>query len=431
MTRTWRESLAVYLEPRVLKILFLGFSSGMPLALVYWTLSAWLQEEGVTKTTIGVFSWAGSAYSFKFLWAPLIDRWSLPWLGNLLGRRRSWMLVSQLAVVGAILGLAQTQPGADLALTAIWSVVLAAASATQDIVIDAYRTESLTEEELGAGAANNTFGYRIAMLVSGAGALMIADAAGWAAAYSAMAACMMVGIATTLVIAEPAVGEQPATRSLRDTFYQSVWAPLAEFASRPQWLVILLFIAFYKYGDALLGVMANPFYLEIGFTKTEIALVTKAYGLAMTLIGVFLGGVLVARLGLLPALMVGGILQAATNLIYTAQAMVGHSIPMLACTISAENLAGGLATTAFVAYLSSLCNVAYTATQFALLSSIMALARTFFASGGGWLADHTSWPTFFVLTTVAALPGLALLAWMMRHFPSGGSRNQPAAVGEA
>jgi PAT family beta-lactamase induction signal transducer AmpG len=439
MPRSWSAALAVYLDRRVLSILFLGFSSGLPLLLVYSTLSAWLQEAGVSKTTIGFFSWASSAYALKFLWSPLVDRLPLPILTRHLGRRRGWMLLAQLGVIAAIVGLGNTDPARDLATTVLWAVVLAFASATQDIVIDAYRVEILEQAKLGAGAANYVFGYRIALLASGAGALILADRASWFWAYVAMAGLMVVGIATVLLNPEPREvisddthrrdqhvreflgrrGHLP--RLLRQAgawLHGAVIAPFADFMTRPAWIVVLLFIALYKYGDALLGVMANPFYLEMGFSKTEIGLISKGYGLVMTLLGTFVGGVLVARLGILRSLLLGGILQAASNLVFALQAYVGYSVPMLTATISVENFTGGVGTAAFVAYLSSLCNMAYTATQYALLSSLMAFARTFFASGGGWLADHLSWVSFFLLTTVAAVPGLLLLLWMMRRFPA-------------
>jgi PAT family beta-lactamase induction signal transducer AmpG len=438
MLRTWLRSLGVYRDRRVLSILFLGFSSGLPLLLVYSTLSAWLDEAGISKTAIGLFSWASSAYALKFLWSPLVDRLPLPVLTRLLGRRRAWMLLAQVAIIGSIIGLGRSHPAQDIMNTAFWAVLLAFASATQDIVIDAYRVEILEEAKLGAGAANYVFGYRIALLASGAGALILADRAGWLWAYTAMAGLMGVGILTVLLNPEPRelVSEETRRREervreflkrnahlprrLRETgawLHGAVVAPFVDFTSRPAWFTILLFIAFYKYGDALLGVMANPFYLEIGFSKTQIGLISKAYGLAMTLAGTFVGGALVAQMGILRSLLLGGILQAASNLVFALQAYVGHSIPMLTVTISVENFSGGVGTAAFVAYLSSLCNVAYTATQYALLSSLMAFARTFFASGGGWLADHMSWVTFFLATTIAALPGLLLLLWMMHRFP--------------
>ncbi len=418
--KTWIEASKVYLERRVLVIFLLGFSSGLPLLLVYSTLSAWLKESDVSLTMIGLFSWASTAYALKFLWAPLVDKMPVPVLSAWLGQRRSWLVLSQGMIVVTMIGLGGTEPQTELWSTALWAVLLAFASATQDIAIDAYRIESLPADQLGAGSANYVFGYRVAMLVAGAGALFIADGFGWFWAYVAMACLMAVGLATVLLNPEP-------TRALPESTSDNVglWAqindavlsPFLEFMGRPHWLMILLFVALYKYGEALLGVMANPFYLDIGFSKSEIAAISKGYGFAMTLLGGFAGGVLVARYGIMKALLYAGILQCVANLAFAAQAMVGYSLPMLAVTISIENLTAGMATTAFVAYMSSLCNVAYTATQFALLSSMMAFARTIFASGGGWLADHMDWTSYFVVTTFAAVPGLLVLVWLIKRLP--------------
>jgi PAT family beta-lactamase induction signal transducer AmpG len=443
----WRESLAVYTDRRVLAIFFLGFSSGLPLALVYSTLSAWLEESGVSLKTIGFFSLASSAYALKFLWSPLVDRLPVPGLTSTLGRRRGWMLLSQVLVAICMVGLGSTDPKTRLVATAAWAVALAFASATQDIVIDAYRVDVLAERELGAGAANIVFGYRVAMLVSGAGALILADRFGWHTAYVVMAALMGVGMLTTLLSPEPtevfreeaealAREEQreverfanlsPAMRRVAAWFHGAVIGPFRDFMRRPGWILVLLFIALYKYGDALLGVMANPFYLQMGFTKTEIGVISKVYGFVMSIIGSYIGGVMVARKGIYPALLTGGILQALAHLVFCAQAVVGHSIPMLTVTISIDNLTTGLATAAFVAYLSALTSVAYTATQYALLSSFMAFARTFFASIGGALADRLGWINYFVFTTVVAVPGLVLLVWMMKRFPIGQRRGAAA-----
>ncbi len=275
--KTWRESLAVYADRRVITIIFLGFSSGLPYLLVYSTLSAWLQTAGVSKTAIGLFSWASAAYAFKFLWSPLVDRMPLPILTKMLGQRRGWMVLSQVSVLAAILGLGSTDPTSNLMATAIWATVLAFAAATQDIVIDAYRVETLDTDQLGAGAGNITLGYRLGILAAGGGALIIANHAGWFWAYTSMAALMAVGLITTLVSPEPvrsteAVSHTQPTvgaRGIAVWVYRAVVAPFADFMARPNWLMILLFIALYKYGDALLGVMANPFYLEIGFSLDE------------------------------------------------------------------------------------------------------------------------------------------------------------------
>ena len=436
--QTWLQSAKVYLDRRVITVLFLGFSSGLPILLVYSTLSAWLSEAGVSKTAIGLFSWASIAYGFKYLWSPLVDRMPLPLLTNMLGQRRAWMILSQFAVIAAMLGLGSTDPASKLWLVAVWAVVLAFASATQDIVIDAYRVEILDIDQLGAGAGNIVLGYRIGMVAAGGGALVVADFAGWFWAYAAMAGLMGIGVITVLMSPEPKRVQTEESRQLEERgvafmerhahlpkklqelsawIYKAVICPFADFMTRPNWIVILLFIAFYKYGDALLGVMANPFYLEIGFSKTEIGVISKSYGVLMTIAGGLIGGIMVVRWGILRALLFCGVLQGLSNLIFAVQAYVGYSVPMLTVTISVENITGGMGTAAFVAYLSSLCNLAYTATQYALVSSFMAFARTIFASGGGWLADNVDWVSYFIITTGAALPGLALLIWMMRNFP--------------
>lgn len=412
--RSWRAALADFIDPRTARMLFLGFSSGLPMLLIYSTLSAWLKEEGIDKTTIGLFGAVSIAYSVKFLWTPLIDRLTIPLLGRWLGRRRSWMLVSQAGLAAALFGLGQTQPGVDFFPTLLWSCLVAFLSATQDMVIDAYRIEILSAEQLGAGAANVTLGYRVGMLVAGGGCLLIADQLGWHAAYTVMALLMGVGLVTTLVVAEPAAG---ATTAKKLDFRSGVIEPFLDFMRRPGWLLILLFVALYRYSDALLGNMANPFYLELGFTKTDIGLVSKVYGTALTAAGTFAGGLIYSRLGLARSLLVAGVAQAASNLFFVALAMKGPSISFLTLTISVENFASGFATVVFVAYLSSLCSVAYTATQYALLSSAAAVARTFLSSGGGWVADHVSWPMFFVITTLAGLPCLVLLLILMRRFP--------------
>ena len=415
---------AVYREPRVITILLLGFASGLPLALTYGTLTFWLAEAGIDKAAIGFLALVGSAYAWKFLWAPAIDSLPLPLLGRWLGRRRGWMLLWQVGLILSIVALGFSHPADDLWRTAMLAVVVAFCSASQDIVIDAYRIESLDEQQQGAGAAVYVIGYRIAMLVSGAGALLIADHAGWTAAYATMAALMLVGVATVLFSPEPRVSAQVTTegrRSLAEWLRTAVLQPLAEFLRRngpTTAALILLFIMFYKLGDALLGVMANPFYVELGFSATEVASVVKTFGLVATLAGGLLGGVLINARGILPALWVCGILQMVSNLMFAAQAQVGHSVAFLVLTIGLENLAGGMATAAFVAYLSSLCNLRYTATQYALLTSFMAQTRTLLASGAGVLAEHMDWVWFFVVTTLAAAPALGLLWWLARRAPA-------------
>ena len=433
--REWMRAAAVYREPRVLAVIALGFASGLPLLLTASTLAIWLAEAGVDKTTIGLFALVGVPYSLKFLWAPLIDRLRLPVLTRAFGRRRGWMLLTQFALMAALVGLGAAHPARDPALTALLALVVAFCSASQDIVIDAFRVEILEERQQGAGAAAIVFGYRMAILVAGAGALYLATVVSWFWTYATMAALISVGIVTVLLTPEPAGRpEQERGAAARRPgglaeagawIYEAVVAPFAEFMRRRGWLAILAFIVLYKFGDALAGVMANPFYIEMGFSKAEIASISKLYGLVATLAGGFLGGLLVSRWGIVPSLLACGLLQMLSNLMFAVQAVAGHDIGVLMLTISIENLSGGMGTAAFVAYLSSLCNVAYTATQYALLSSLMSVARTTFASPAGWIADQTDWVTFFLLTTVAALPGLLLLLWMTRRFPAA----RPAVAG--
>lgn len=431
-------ALRVYLHPRVAAFLFLGFASGLPLGLTGATLSARLERAGVSLTEIGLISLVGLAYSLKFLWSPVVDRVPLPLLTRWLGRRRGWMILSQLVLVGAIYAMASPDPATAGGLGEIvfWAMVVALASATQDIVVDAYRTEILSERQLGAGAADHVFGYRVAMLVSGGGALLVAEFGGWFLAYAAMALLMPIGMAAVFLNPEPEDPATPESRRLEAAavarlagmpsavrnagawIYGAVICPFAEFMTRPGWLAILLFVTLYKYGDALLGIMATPFYLRIGFSLAEVGAISKGWGFAVTMAGIAIGGWLVARHGILKSLLIGGFLQAGSNLVFAWQAWVGYSVPALFVTIGVENLTGGIGTIAFVAYLSSLCDRAYTATQYALLSSLAAAARTALSAGGGWLADETGWLMFFLLTTLAAVPGLALLFWIMRRYPA-------------
>jgi PAT family beta-lactamase induction signal transducer AmpG len=417
----WLSALAVYREPPVLVVLVLGFASGLPLALTGATLTFWVSEAGVDITLIGLLAWVGLAYSWKFLWSPAIDRLPLPFLTRALGRRRAWLLVIQVLLVLAILKLGLSDPAVDLGAMAFWAVIVAFLSASQDIVIDAYRVEILDEPQQGAGAAAITLGYRIAMFVSGAGALVLAQWYGWFAAYAGMAAMVVIGLIAALLYGEPRVSAAVMARTERDPvgwFRQAVLEPFGEFFARNGALtavVILLFIMLYKLGDALLGALTSPFYVELGFQKTEIATIAKSWGLVATLVGVLLGGAVVRSQGILRGLVICGIVQMVSNLIYIAQFHAGHDLRMLSVTITVENLSGGMGTAAFVAYLSALCNVSYTATQYALLSSFMAQARTFLSGFSGLLQKSLGWPDFILLTTVAAIPALLLLWWLQRR----------------
>ena len=420
-------ALAVYREPRLLAVLFMGFSSGLPLPLTLGTLSFWLAEEGVSRTTIGLFSLIGISYSFKFVWSPVIDRAGLPWVTRRLGRRRGWAIAIQILLIPAILVLAFADPRTDLHFTALAAVAVAFLSASQDIVIDAYRIELLRPEEQGAGAAATQWGYRFGLMAASAGALYAAAFGGFAVAYCIMAALMLVGIATVLMTPEPNSPHAAAPMAAGDGFQRAIqWiadamvAPFVDFMRRPGWAVILLFVLLYKFGDALAGVMANPFYVAMGFTKIEVANISKVFGVLATLVGLVAGGLIVFRLGAYRSLFACGILQMLSNLMYVAQSYAGHDPWMLALTIGLENFTGGMGSAAFVAYLSGLCNIAFTATQYALLSSLASVGRTVLSASGGWLADHFDWALFFALTTLAAVPGLLILWWLMRRFPKDG-----------
>ncbi|HEX6959597.1 MAG TPA: AmpG family muropeptide MFS transporter [Ferrovibrio sp.] len=434
--RAWLAAFAVYRDPRVLAIAVLGFASGLPLALTGQTLQAWLTESDISLQSIGLFALVGVPYTLKFLWAPLVDRLPLPVLTRLFGRRRGWLVLSQLLLMLAIAALAVSNPAEALVLTAICAVAVAFMSATQDIVIDAWRVEILEEQQLAAGAAAIVFGYRVGMLVSSAGALYLATLFAWPLVYIAMAALLAVGTITVLMVGEPAVkprgdaerriaGAQAwlagkphlsgAFAKLAAWLYASIAGPFLQFMTRRGWVSILLFVMLFKLGDSLAGALATSFYLNIGFTKAEIAEVSKLYGFAATMIGLFLGGWLMQAVGLYRSLWICGFLQMGSNLLFAVLAMQGHDLWFLALAVGFENLAGGMGTAALVAYLSALCDIAYTATQYALLSSLSAVARTVLSSYAGFVAAPLGWPVFFVFTTLAAIPGLLLLAWLTRR----------------
>jgi MFS transporter, PAT family, beta-lactamase induction signal transducer AmpG len=408
--RDWLASLAVYRDRRMVAILCMGFASGLPLALTGSTLAIWLAASHVSMTAIGLFAGVGLAYTLKFLWAPVVDRLALPLLTRTLGRRRGWALAIEAALALALLALGSCDPESAPALVALAAVVVAFLSASQDIVIDAYRVELLAEREQGAGAAATQVGYRIGMVASTAGALYLAHYLGWFWAYAVMAALLAVGMASVLMTREPA---QPPLQP-RATFESAVVAPFAEFLSRDGAWAILAFVVLYKFGDALAGWMSNPFYYVLGFSPIQIANVAKAFGLAASIAGVIAGGGVVYRLGVMPALLVCGVLQMLSNLMYVAQLWAGPDPAMLALTIAVENVTGGMSSAAFVAYLSRLCNPAFTATQYALLSALAAAPRTLFTAAGGWLVDQVGWARFFVLATALCLPSLLLLLWLMR-----------------
>ena len=436
MTRRmrWRRALAVYLTPQQIVIACLGFSSAVPLVLVLSVLSVWLAREGVDKGTIGLFAALGTPYVLKFLWSPLIDRLRLPGLSRRLGRRRAWLFVAQALVMLAIFGLGRSDPGAHVGLTAVMAFLVALSSATQDIVVDAYRIEILNDEEQGAGAAMINFGYRMGMIVAASGLLILADQLGFATVYQIAPALVLVGMAAAALYGEPRVRTTPEAERqeaeirsrLADSgrpgpwaetaaqIYMAVIAPFREFMARRGWALVLLFVTIYKLGDALAAVMISPLLVELGFTNTEIGLANKLVGVIALIAGGFVGGGLLAMAGMFRALLISGILMMVTNLFFAVLAVSGHSLPVLASAVALENFASGIGLTVFVAYLSGLCNLAFTATQYALLSSLTAVARTWLSTVSGYLAEALGWVPFFVATTLAAVPGLVLLVWLWR-----------------
>lgn len=448
--RRWLRDFAVYGEPRVARMVLLGFSAGLPLLLVLGTLSYRLRESGIDRTTIGFLSWVGLAYGFKWVWAPLVDRLPLPFLTGILGRRRSWLLLSQLAIMIGLTGMALTDPVAHLERLVLFALMVALASATQDIALDAFRIESAEQALQAAMAAAYQVGYRAAMICASAGALWIAAAfdpdestyqhAPWMIAYLVMVAMMMVGVFTVLFSREPQTkvpaetlererhaaaqfqsGALPAPLARLGTwFYSAVASPFLDVVLRYRWHAILLLalIATYRISDIVLGVMSNPFYRDMGFTKEEVAAVSGVYGVIMTLTGAVIGGVLSLRLGVMRVLFAGALMSAATNLLFAWLTTRGHDVGSLVLVISADNLSAGIASAAFIAYLSGLTNVAYSATQYALFSSIMLLLPKFIAGWSGLAVDTFGYEAFFTGTALLGLPVLVLV-WLAARFHSG------------
>ena len=432
--QNWHTAMMVYTERPVIVMVFLGFSAGLPFLLVFSTLSAWLRDSGIELATIGFFSWIGITYSIKFIWAPVIDRLPLPVMTRLLGKRRSWMLIAQLAIATGLLGLSRTDPLTTLYLITVFALVVAFGSATQDVSIDAYRIEIIEKEKQGAMAAAYVLGYRIALLVAGAGAFYLASFYSWSYAYLVMACLACVGIVTTLLISEP-LHDDHAGSSLESSLEQkmgidrnadlsgriSAWfvdaviSPFVEFFARNgrMALVILLLIGCYRLSDITMGVMANPFYLDMGYSKLDIANITKIFGFFMTIIGAGLGGLAVARIGIMKPLYAGAILVVLTNLLFVWLANQGTELVYLAIVISADNFSGGFAVAAFIAYLSSLTNQAYTATQYALFSSLMTLPAKILGGYAGVVVEMVGYSYFFLYAGLLGIPAIALVQYLL------------------
>jgi PAT family beta-lactamase induction signal transducer AmpG len=440
---TWGETLRVYLEPASLRMFALGFSAGLPLLLVLGTLSFRLREAGLDRTTIGYLSWVGLAYAFKWCWAPLVDRLPLPFLTRWLGRRRSWLLLSQFLIMASLVGMALSDPRTGLTMVVWCALAVAFASATQDIALDAFRIESADVRHQGALAATYQTGYRLAMIWAGAGVLWIAaraevapaasaigaapgvlyQQAAWTTAYLVMAASMLVGVFTVLFSREPVHVVLPPSKNAAEWLRSALVEPFAEFLKRygKQAVLILALIGVYRISDVVMGIMANPFYVDMGYTKDEVAAVTKVFGVIMTLVGAFIGGALSLKLGVMRVLMLGAVLSAASNLLFAWLAGHGHDVTALMLVISADNLSAGVASAAFIAYLSGLTNVSYSATQYALFSSMMLLAPKWLAGYSGAFVDAYDYPTFFTATACLGVPVL-LLVWLASRVAPVGQR---------
>jgi len=425
--QSWLKDFRVYLEWPCLRMLFLGFSAGLPLLLILGTLSFWLREAGIDRSTIGYLTWVGLIYAFKWMWAPLVDRLSIPVFTKLFGRRRSWLLFAQLLIILGLVGMASIDPKVQLTPIVWCALLVAFGSATQDIALDAFRIESADSDHQAALAATYQTGYRLALIWSGAGVLWLAaraetgvtsyDASAWQFAYLCMALSISVGVITTLFSKEPIRIELAKARNATAWLHQTLIEPFADFIKRYGWhaILILSLIAIYRISDVVMGIMANPFYVDMGYTKDEVAAVSKVFGVVMTLVGAFVGGVLTLRFGVMRILFLGAILSAVSNLLFAWLATQGHDLHGLVWVISADNLSSGIATAAFIAFLSSLTNIQYSATQYALFSSMMLLLPKWLAGFSGVFVDSFGYPYFFISTAIIGAPVLILI-WLTIHF---------------
>jgi len=399
--------LNIYLKPEVISMLFLGFSAGLPFPLVFATLTAWLASVEIGIAEISMFAWVGIVYAIKFLWAPIVDKLSLPLLSRLLGRRRAWMLSTQFAVLLGLLIISSVNPMENLSLFAVFSVLIAFASATQDIAIDAYRIEIINNRFQGAMAAAYQLGYRVAVLVAGAGTLYIAAFNTWNFAYKVMAFFMLVGITTTLLIREPSL-QSRKKGSAMTWLKEAVIEPFSEFFFRNGYwsIVLLIMIGMYRVSDLILGIVANPFFLDVGFELTEIASTTQVFGIGVTIFGAFVGGLAVAKYEIGRPLILGSILLVITNLFYIFLIGSGPDIRYLILTISVDNFALGFSGSVFIAFLSSLTSRKYTATQYALFSSLMTLPGKAISGFSGQFIETVGWYNFFLYAALAGVPAI-------------------------
>ncbi len=404
--RSWRETLSAIFSGRMLVALLMGFASGLPLLLTGSVLQAWLKDGGVDLTSIGLFALVGLPYTLKFLWSPLFDRFT-PWL---LGRRRGWLLLSQLALAAALFGLSLAQPGAgSLLWVSAAALLVALFSASQDIVVDAYRREALADDELGLGAALYVNGYRVGMLLAGAGGLILADLTSFRAMYQLMAAVMVLCTLVTVLAPEP-----PLPEGRPKTLLEAVFLPFSDYFTRDGAWLTLAFILLYKLGDTMASAISTPFYLDLGYSKTEIGTVVKLFGFWATIAGGTLGGVWILRIGMNRALWIFGLGQMLSTFGFVVLASVTPTLFALAAVVTVENFTAGLGTAAFVGFMAGLTDRRFTATQYALLSSLMGVPRVLASAPTGWIAEWLGWPGFFLLCTLIAIPGLVLLRWITR-----------------
>jgi PAT family beta-lactamase induction signal transducer AmpG len=384
----------------MLVTLLMGFACGLPLLLTISVLQAWMKEEGVDLTVIGMISLVGLPYTLKFLWAPVLDRFTLPFLG----RRRGWLLIAQVTLIFSISGLGFTDPVKNPWMMAFAAFLVTFFSASQDTVVDAYRREDLPDEELGLGSSLYVNGYRVGMLLASGGGLIMADHMPFFMVYQIMAVCMLPGVVTTLLAPEPEIHI-----GTPKTMREAVFDPLIEYFSRRGALWILAFILFYKIGDTMASAMTIPFYLDIGFSKTQIGMVVKLFGFWATVAGTLIGGVIMLRLGINRSLWAFGFFQAVSTAGFAVLAFFGNSLPLLSTVIAFENLSSGMGTAAFIAFMASITNKKFTATQYALLSSLMGVPRVMASAPTGFLAKNLGWETFFITCTLIAVPGMLLL----------------------
>ena len=432
--KTLLDAVRAYLTPRGGVMLLFGFSAGLPFYLIFQTLSIWLREEGVSRSEIGLFAWAGFAFTLKFLWAPIVDRAPIPVLEKRIGRRRAWMALAQVSVAAALIAMSFADPGENLVYVAVVAVLIAFSSATQDIALDAWRIEAAPVAEQGMMAAMYQYGYRIGLLTSGTAALIIADQVNWTLAYQAMAGLMSVGFLTALFAPKIEAGHyRPPTRlPPLQALKESVIGPFADFLKRYglSALVMLLFIAVYRIPDFVMGFMTGPLYVDLGYDKTDIGVIRGGAGMVATMFGVFIGGVTLLRLNLTAALFVGVVAQSVTNLLYSWLALMPADNLYLATAVVIDNIAYGFAGTVLIAYMSSLTNTAFTATQYALFSSFYALPGKFVGGFSGFIVDAVGYPWFFAYTAMIGIPA-ALLIFALRRSEKKLKENPPAASAAA